>query len=125
MPDIGSASFAVVLALVAAALWGTSDFGGGFLGRRASVLVVLVVTQGFGFILAAAITALRGEPLLSGGDLGLALLAGVLASAGIAGLYGGLAMGRMGVVAPVAAVLTAVTPALIHFALEGIPRPLA
>jgi drug/metabolite transporter (DMT)-like permease len=128
MPDPATAAsplFAVGLALLAAGLWGSSDFGGGFLGRRAPLLVVLVVTQLIGFLVAAAITIIRDEPLIHGVDLTLALGAGVLAAGGIAALYGGLARGRMGVVAPVAAVLTAVTPALIHFVLEGVPHPLA
>ncbi|MCI0583485.1 MAG: DMT family transporter [Chloroflexi bacterium] len=115
----------IVLALVAAGAWGTSDFGGGYLGRRAPILGVLVITQGTGLVLAVAIMLARGEPLLVGEDLALGLGGGLLAVAGIGGLYGGLAIGRMGIVAPVAAVLTAVTPALLGIALEGSPAPLA
>lgn len=127
MPEIAlPSSLAVVaLGLAAAGAWGTSDFGGGLLGRRGPVLGVLAVTQGIGFLLAVAITGLRGEPLLAGPDLLLALGAGLLASIGVGALYGGLALGRMGVVAPVAAVLTALTPALIGMVLEGVPKPLA
>ena len=115
----------VLLGLAAAGAWGTSDFGGGLLGRRAPVLAVLVATQGVGFLLAAGATILRAEPSLAGQDLGLALASGLLASVGIASLYRGLAIGRMGIVAPVAAVITAVTPALIGMALEGPPEPIA
>lgn len=115
----------IVLALVAAGAWGTSDFGGGYLGRRAPILGVLVITQGTGLVLAVAIMLARGEPPLVGEDLALGLGGGLLAVAGIGGLYGGLAIGRMGIVAPVAAVLTAVTPALLGIALEGSPAPLA
>jgi drug/metabolite transporter (DMT)-like permease len=115
----------VVLALVAAAAWGTSDFGGGLLGRRAPILGVLIFTQGTGLVLAVAIMVARGEPPLVGEDLALGLLAGLLAVFGVGGLYGGLAIGRMGIVAPVAAVLTAITPALLGIALEGAPQPIA
>lgn len=114
----------VVLALAAAALWGTSDFGGGYLGRRGPILGVLVLTQLAGLVLAASISFARGEPGLRPEDLQLALLCGLLASGGVGALYGGLAIGRMGVVAPVAAVLTAVTPALIGFGLQGVPHPI-
>jgi len=115
----------VVLALVAATAWGTSDFGGGLLGRRAPILGVLIITQGTGLVLAVAIMVARGEPPLVGADLALGLLGGLLAVFGVGGLYGGLAIGRMGIVAPVAAVLTAITPALLGIALDGAPQPIA
>ncbi|HEX4897262.1 MAG TPA: DMT family transporter [Candidatus Limnocylindrales bacterium] len=115
----------VVLALISAAAWGTSDFGGGALGRRSPILGVLVVTQGAGLLIAVPVMIARDEPLLQGPDLMLGLGGGLLAVVGIGSLYGGLAIGRMGVVAPVAAVLTAITPALIGIALEGAPQPIA
>jgi len=123
-PGLSPALLAVVLALAAAGLWGTSDFGGGLLGRRGPILGVLVFTQSVGLVIAAAITGLRGEPAMGGRDLVFALGGATLASIGIGGLYRGLAVGRMGIVAPVAAVLTAVTPALIGVALQGFPSAL-
>jgi drug/metabolite transporter (DMT)-like permease len=98
-----------------------SDFGGGLLGRRAPILGVLVVTQVIGFVIAAAITAVRAEPIMQGRDLLFALGGASLASVGVGCLYRGLAVGRMGIVAPVAAVLTAATPALIGVVLQGLP----
>lgn len=126
MPDLGlsPALLAVVLALVSALLWGMSDFGGGLLGRRGPILGVLLVTQAIGLVIAAGITALRAEPVIHGQDLWLALGGALLASVGISCLYLGLSVGRMGVVAPVAAVLTAFTPALIGVVLQGLPSPL-
>jgi drug/metabolite transporter (DMT)-like permease len=126
MPDsvLPAPLVVVLLALGAAASWGVSDFGGGLLGRRAPVLGVLVVTQGVGFLIAFAIMVARAEPILAGQDLGLALVAGLLGTVGVGALYRGLAVGRMGIVAPVAAVLTAVTPALLGMLLEGVPSAL-
>lgn len=83
------------------------------------------MTQGAGLLFAMPIMIARGEPLLQGPDLALGLGGGLLAVVGVGSLYGGLAIGRMGVVAPVAAVLTAITPALIGIALEGAPQPVA
>ncbi|MEO8208219.1 MAG: EamA family transporter [Chloroflexota bacterium] len=123
MPDIGPTLLPMLLALAAAVLWGTSDFGGGLLGRRAPILGVLIATQAVGGGGALGAALVRGEPMLVGGDLGLTILAGFLGAIGVGSLYGGLAVGRMGVVAPVTAVLTAVTPALIGIALEGAPSP--
>jgi len=123
-PDLSPALVAVVLSLVSAVLWGMSDFGGGLLGRRAPILGVLLVTQAIGFVIAVTITGVRAEPVIHGQDLYLALGGAFLASIGVGSLYLGLAVGRMGVVAPVAAVLTAVTPALIGIVLQGPPSGL-
>ncbi len=111
----------IALALAAALLWGASDFGGGLLGRRAPILGVLITTQAVGLLIAASGALIRGEPMLARTDLALTIVAGGLAAVGVGSLYSGLAVGRMGIVAPVTAVLTAVTPALIGIALEGSP----
>ena len=51
----------------------------------------------------------------------LAALAGLLAVAGILGLYTGLAVGRMGVVAPVTGVIAATLPVVVGFVGAGWP----
>lgn len=51
----------------------------------------------------------------------LAVLAGLLAVAGILGLYTGLAVGRMGVVAPVTGVIAATLPVVVGFVGAGWP----
>lgn len=112
-----------LLALTCAGLWGASDFGGGLLGRRAPILGVLIATQGVGFLVAVAAAGVTAEPLLGGNDLLLSVLAAAFATIGVGSLYRGLAVGRMGIVAPVTAVLTAVTPAIIGIALQGAPAP--
>ncbi len=124
-PGLSPALFAVVLALASAALWGLSDFGGGVLGRRAPILGVLLATQAVGFVIAAVGAVALPEPTLSGGDLGLAVAASGLAAVGIGCLYRGLAVGRMGVVAPVTAVFTALTPAFIGSVIQGAPSQIA
>jgi drug/metabolite transporter (DMT)-like permease len=85
------------------------------------LLGVLLITQTIGFVIAAVITVVRSEPVMGGRDLWFALGGSTLAAIGVGGLYRGLSVGRMGVVAPVAAVLTAVTPALIGIVLQGPP----
>jgi len=102
-----------------------SDFGGGLLGRRAPIFGVLLATQAVGFVISAAGAVVLPEPALSGIDLGLAVAASGLAVVGIGCLYRGLAVGRMGVVAPVTAVFTALTPALMGSVLQGAPTQIA
>jgi drug/metabolite transporter (DMT)-like permease len=92
-----------VLALLASVLLGVGDFLGGTLSRKVPLLTVLVLSQ-----LVATIVVLPRllwpEP---GGDLGQAILWGVVGGAavsvGVSSLYKALAIGTMGVVAPIAA----------------------
>jgi drug/metabolite transporter (DMT)-like permease len=77
-----------------------------------------------GFVLALGVAAIRGEPVPGPVDLGWSVLAGVLGAIGITALYRGLAVGRMGIVAPVTGVLAAVIPVIAGIILEGLPPPL-
>lgn len=113
----------VVLGLGSAATWGTADFVGGWLSRRAPLLGVLLATQIGGLAVAIGTAAARGEPALRAEDAMWAALSGLLAAVGIGALYGGLAAGRMGIVAPVTGLIAAATPVVAGAALEGLPQP--
>ena len=80
-----------------------------------------MLSQLVGMGLTLIIATLRGEPFPAGQDLLLCGLAGVLGGIGITGLYRGLAIGRMGIVAPITGVLAAVIPVAAGFVLEGVP----
>jgi drug/metabolite transporter (DMT)-like permease len=121
---IGPGPAAIALALVAAVAWGFGDFGGGVTSRRAPVLGVVLIVELVGVVLATAVVVAAGEPLPSQRGILLGLGAGVFGMFGILGLYRGLAIGRMGVVAPVAAVLGAGLPVAIGLVIEGVPGPL-
>jgi drug/metabolite transporter (DMT)-like permease len=82
---------------------------------------VVLVSQVAGFAIAVAIAVVAGQPMPMGMDAGLSVLAGVLGAIGITALYHGLAVGRMGVVAPVTGVLAAVIPVVVGIAIEGLP----
>jgi drug/metabolite transporter (DMT)-like permease len=85
---------------------------------------VVLLSQVVGLLLALSIAALRGEPIPSGPDLVVIVVAGLLGGVGITALYRALAIGRMGVVAPVTGVLAAVIPVSAGIVLEGWPAPL-
>jgi drug/metabolite transporter (DMT)-like permease len=82
---------------------------------------VVATTQIFGMVLALVIALARGEPVPAGADLGWSIGAGLFGVVGMTSLYRGLAVGRMGVVAPVTGVTGAVVPVLVGFATEGVP----
>lgn len=94
----------VLLALGASAAWGLADFLGGLKSRGTSVLTVLAVSQPVGLVFVAAVVAARGEAPPGGSALLWAALAGIGSAIGIGTLYRGLAIGAMGVVAPITAI---------------------
>ncbi len=112
---------AVVLGLASAASWGAGDFCGGLASRRAPVLGVLVVGQAAGVTLIAATALLVGEAAPAPAALALGVAAGAVGAVGLAALYRGLAVGRMAVVAPVSAVLSAAIPVAWGALAEGMP----
>jgi len=108
-------SVSILLALGCAVAYGLSDFVGGVLSRRTSMWAVAVAAQ----MMAAVVTT--GLALVFTGDVEpadwfWALVAGVGGGAGTVFLYRGLGSGRMGVVAPLSAVGTALVPLAVGVA---------
>lgn len=103
---------ATLLALIASAAYGTSDFIGGLRSRSSPLLVVLLVSQGAGLVLLVAVVVSRWEAPPSGSVLAAAAAAGVGEVVAVAALYRGLAIGRMGIVAGLSA-LSPVLPVVV------------
>lgn len=112
----------MVFGLAAALAWGAGDFGGGLASRRAAVYGVVLLSQLVGMALTFIVAVVRGEPFPAGTDLLLCVVAGVLGGTGITALYRGLAVGRMGIVAPITGVLAALIPVAVGFVLDGLPE---
>jgi drug/metabolite transporter (DMT)-like permease len=100
---------AIALALAASASWGLGDFFGGLTSRRLHVLTVLVVQQLFGLAAALTWVLASGDGFPGWEALAWAAAAGTSGCLGIGALYRGMAIGAMGIVAPVSAV-SAVIP---------------
>ena len=115
----------VALGLLASVGWGIGDFGGGLTSRRAPFLGVLLGSQVASLFVGVPILLLVSEPAMRPVDVALSIVGGLLGGTGLALLYRGLSVGRMGVVAPVAAVLTATMPVVFGFVTEGVPSILA
>jgi drug/metabolite transporter (DMT)-like permease len=102
---------AIVLALGASLSWGLADFFGPLQGRKLGVLRTLVYVQIGGLVAIAVIVAIRGK----GPTDTLALLAIPAAISGTLGLfayYGGIAVGAISIVAPIAGI-SAVLPVVV------------
>ena len=126
-----------ILALAAALLYGTSDFLGGVASRRASVFTVLALTVPAGAAVTLLVAVLGETPgvsaLLGHGGLGAptavgnwsaagwAAGSGVCGACGLVAFYAGFASAPISVVAPVAALVSAVLP--VGVAVAGGERP--
>ena len=110
------------LGLASAVSWGAGDFGGGLAARRGNVYGVVAVSQALGLVLLAGLALLLAEPPPAPDDLAWGAAAGLAGGLGLVALYRGLAVGRMGVAAPLAAVVSAGLPVLFGAFLEGLPR---
>lgn len=109
---------AALFALGGALFWGVGDFLGGFATKRVPVLAVLVLSQAVGLVGVALWVVLGGDPFPGAGELLPGVLAGAAGLVGLAALYRGLAIGAMGIVAPISASYPAV--ALAVDAVQGI-----
>ncbi|MBN2111403.1 MAG: DMT family transporter [Methanosarcinaceae archaeon] len=114
-------SSAILLGLASAASWGAADFSGGLATRRSSALTVAIISQIIGLILLASSALITEEAIPSSEDILLGALGGISGGIGILVLYHALSISKMGVVAPVAAVFSAMVPVAFGIALEGVP----
>jgi drug/metabolite transporter (DMT)-like permease len=114
----------VIFGLAAAVAWGAGDFGGGLASRRVPVYGVVLVSQAAGGALCLALALILGQSFPTGKDLLVCIAAGLVGGLGITMLYRGLAIGRMGIVAPITGVLAAVIPVIAGFVIQGVPPPL-
>ena len=99
----------IFLGVCVAACFGSGDFFGGLGSKRLATLAVLALAQACA--LAGALVyafAFAGDPTTR--DLAFGATAGGLNLVGLGLLYHGLATGRMGIVAPITAVVAAIIP---------------
>jgi drug/metabolite transporter (DMT)-like permease len=111
----------VAYGLASAAIWGAGDFSGGLATKKGNVYVVVTLSQLVGLVCLLALALLLEGALPPARDLLFGALAGLAGVIGVLALYTGLARGRMGVVAPMTAVLTAAIPVVVGIAAEGVP----
>jgi drug/metabolite transporter (DMT)-like permease len=100
---------AVLLGVLVAASFGSGDFLGGEASKRSPTLTVLMVAQATAVAGAVIVTALVGARVAPH-DIGFGAAAGCINIVGIGLLYQGLAVGPMGVVAPITAVVASILP---------------
>jgi drug/metabolite transporter (DMT)-like permease len=114
----------VFFGLAASLCWGSGDFSGGLASRRINASSVVIAGYTVGFVLLLVLALIWREPFPAPMDLLWGGLAGLVGALGLIAFYTALASGKMGVAAPVSAVLTATLPVLFSALTAGLPGPL-
>src|SRR4051812_18076796 len=113
----------VGLALAASLAWGVGDFVAGSKTRVVPVLAVLVCSQVVGFLWIAGIGAVARPPLPDTREIVFASLSAVAGTAGLACFFRAMSIGKMSLVAPIAA-MSAVVPVVVGLATGDRPSAL-
>lgn len=115
---------AIILGLASALTYGAADFLGGLATRTTKVLSVVLLSQAIGSLLLVAILPFFPAPVTADA-LWWGALGGIAGAAGVTLLYQGLALGRMGSIAPITAVEAAAVPVLFGLFIGERPTPVA
>jgi drug/metabolite transporter (DMT)-like permease len=101
--------------------WGTSDFLGGVATHRASAFLLTSITHLAGASLMLVLAFLNHSSFPSRVSIAWAIGAGLCGGGGLAIFYRALAIGKMGLAAPLTAVIAAIIPTLFGMITEGPP----
>lgn len=113
---------AVALGVASAGSWGAGDFCGGVAAKRDSAFPVVVGAHFVGLVGFAGLAVTSGEPRPPLANLVWCAVAGLAGAVGLVALYRALAIGRMGLAAPVSGVLSAAVPVLGGLFFDAPPR---
>src|SRR5580692_1397617 len=116
-PQFTTAAYGMAAVLA----WGTSDFLGGYATRRANAFLFTVVVNLGGLLLVGTLAAGTRAPFPPLRSVAWVLAGGISGGAALAIFYRALSSGRMGLTAPVAAVLSAAIPTVFSIFTEGLP----
>lgn len=116
-PQFATAAYGLAAVLA----WGTSDFLGGYATRRANAFLFTTVVNIGGLLLVGTLATGSHAPFPSARSVAWVLAGGISGGASLAIFYRALSSGRMGLTAPVAAVLSAAIPTVVSMFTEGVP----
>ncbi len=105
-----------LLGLSSALVYGASDFLGGLASRRLTPLLVSFLSQ-LAALAIVVVATFVSDPHWSASAIWLGIVAGVAGGVGTWAFYASLAIGPMSVVSPGVAMIYAVVPAIVGFAL--------
>jgi len=110
-----------ICSVIAVFLWGAADFAGGLGSRRANAFVLTAFSHVCAFALMFVIALSQHGAFPDRASIVWALIAGAVGGFSLAVFYRALALGQMGLTAPIAALLGAAIPTMVDIAQEGAP----
>jgi drug/metabolite transporter (DMT)-like permease len=114
----------IVFGLLASMSWGTGDFNGGLASRRLPAVAVVALAHVLGLVLLVVLAILTHEAVPPTADFLWGALAGLAGAVGLVSFYQALSYGRMGVAAPLVAVLATSIPLVVGIVTSGLPPAL-
>lgn len=121
---MGTTFLVAILALSAAAAWGSGDFTSGLAARRIGPFHTVLISYTVGLLALVIIALARQEQISPPIDLMWGALAGLSGMIGLGFLMSGFTNGRMGIVSPVSAVLATIIPVIFTALTKGLPPEL-
>jgi uncharacterized membrane protein len=107
--------------LTAVGVWGSSDFLGGIGAKRANAFLFTAIVHFSGMVVIGTLVLMTHAAFPGKASLGWAAIAGALGGLALVFFYRALSGGNMGLVAPVAAVLSAAIPTVATAFAGGMP----
>jgi drug/metabolite transporter (DMT)-like permease len=101
--------------------WGTGDFLGGYAARRSNAFLLATIAHASGLLLMIALAMANHSACPSRSGFAWAVAAGMSGGGALAIFYRALAAGKMGLTAPIAALLGAAIPTAFNIVTEGPP----
>ncbi len=111
----------IIFGLAASLFWGSGDFSGGLASRRDNAASVVLAAYTVGCVLLVILALIWREAFPSPINVLWGGLSGVSGAIGLIAFYSALSIGRMGIIAPVSAILTAGIPVLFSAYTQGLP----
>jgi drug/metabolite transporter (DMT)-like permease len=108
----------ILYGISSALTWGAGDYSGGIASKKNSAFLVTLNAHFLSLIVLIVVAAIF-EPFPDNRTMIVGALAGLVGSIGIISFYHGLAHGKMSIVAPIAAVITAIIPIIYSYFTEG------
>jgi drug/metabolite transporter (DMT)-like permease len=118
---IPAAYLPAAYSLTAMGIWGASDFLGGVGARRANAFLFTAVVHLSGVVLMGSLALLTHAPFPGRSSVLWCIAAGSVGGISLALFYRSLASGKMGLTAPVSAVLSAAIPTVVTAFVVGFP----
>jgi drug/metabolite transporter (DMT)-like permease len=114
----------VGFSLTSSAFWGAGDFSGGMASKKRDSFRVVCGAHGTGLLLAILFALIVREPLPSQRAVWWGAIGGLAGGIALVAFYRSLAVGAMGINAPVAAIITTALPVALSIHTQGLPKPI-